>query len=117
MAHLRRCGDDMTERGGPPEELGAAITRFLRDKGYEGRVAQAAVLEDWIRVAGPQIARMTEARSISADGTLLVAVATNAWMSELAMHEPEFLARLNEGFDPPRVRRIRWQLRSAGPPA
>jgi predicted nucleic acid-binding Zn ribbon protein len=74
-------------------------------------VAQAAVLDDWTRVAGTQIARIADAVSISADGTLIVAVSTSAWMAELSMHEPVFLARLNEGFERPRVRRIRWQLR------
>jgi predicted nucleic acid-binding Zn ribbon protein len=98
------------KRGGPPEEVGAAIARFLREHGHAERVTQAAVLDDWIRVAGPQIARITEARSISADGTLVIAVATNGWMAELSLHEPEFIARLNEGFERPRVRRIRWQL-------
>jgi predicted nucleic acid-binding Zn ribbon protein len=99
------------KRGGPPEDVGATIMRFLRNHGHAERVAQAAVLDDWIRVAGPQIARITEARTITGDGTLLVAVTTNAWMSELAMHETELLARLNEGCERPRVRRIRWQLR------
>jgi predicted nucleic acid-binding Zn ribbon protein len=98
------------KRGGPPEDVGATIARFLRDHGHAERVAQAAVLDDWLRVAGPQIARITQARSIGPDGTLVIAVKTNAWMSELAMHEAEFLARLNEGQDRPRVRRIRWQI-------
>jgi predicted nucleic acid-binding Zn ribbon protein len=97
-------------RGGPPEDVGAAIARFLREHGHSARVEQAAVLDDWARIAGPQIARITEARNITGDGTLVVAVKTNAWMSELAMHEIEFLARLNEGSATPRVRRIRWQL-------
>jgi predicted nucleic acid-binding Zn ribbon protein len=99
------------KRGGPPEELRAILERFLRDRGHASRVAQASVLDDWPRVAGAQIARVTEARSISADGTLVVAAATTAWMSELSMHERVFLARLNEGSERPRVRRIRWQLR------
>ena len=99
------------KRGGPPEGVGAAIAQFLRAHGHEERVALAVVLDDWARIAGPQIAHMTEARTITGDGTLVVAVATNAWMSELAMHEVELLARLNEGFERPRVRRIRWQLK------
>jgi predicted nucleic acid-binding Zn ribbon protein len=102
-------------RGGPPEQLRAILERLLRDRGHAARVAQANVLDDWPRVAGAQIARVTEARSISADGTLLVAVTTNAWMSELSMHERVFLARLNEGSDRPRVRRIRWQLKRESP--
>ena len=100
-----------TPRGGPAEDIGATIARFLRDHGHAARVAQAVVLDDWLRVAGPEISRITEARTITGDGTLVVGVTTNAWMSELAMHEGEFLARLNEGFSPPRVRRIRWQIK------
>lgn len=107
----------MTKRGGPPEDLGATIARYLSEHGHTERVAQAVVLDDWIRVAGPQIARIAEARNISGDGTLVVAVTTNAWMAELAMHEPEFLARLNEGFERPRVRRIRWQLAAQDGPS
>ncbi|HKS06354.1 MAG TPA: DUF721 domain-containing protein [Gemmatimonadaceae bacterium] len=99
------------DRGGPPEALGEAIVRFLREHGHADRVSRAAVLDDWRAVVGPQIARMTEALSIGPDGTLVVGVATNSWMSELSMHEPEFLARLNEGFESPRVRRIRWQIK------
>lgn len=111
-----RMNDGATDSKTRAEPLGAAIERFLREQGHEPRVAQAAVLDDWARVAGPQIARVTEARSISADGTLLIAVSTNAWMSELSMHEPEIVARLNDGFDPPRVRRIRWLLDSRAAP-
>lgn len=99
------------DRGGPPEALGEAIVRFLREHGHADRVSRAAVLDDWRGVVGPQIARMTEALSIGPDGTLVVGVSTNSWMSELSMHEPEFLARLNEGFESPRVRRIRWQIK------
>lgn len=105
------------ERGGPPERIGALIERFLREGGHEPRVAQAAVLDDWPHVVGPQIARVTEAVSITADGTLVVAVATNAWMNELSLHEPEFLTRLNGGSERRRVRRIRWQLRAGQRPS
>jgi predicted nucleic acid-binding Zn ribbon protein len=105
------------KRGGPPEQLGEAVARFLRSHGHAARVEQASVIEDWARIVGPQIARATEAVSISADGILIVGVSTNAWMAELAMHEREFLARLNEGAERPRVRRIRWQLkRESGRP-
>jgi predicted nucleic acid-binding Zn ribbon protein len=110
MARRRRRGCDV-KRGGPPEPVGAAVARFLRSHGHATRVEQASVIEDWARIVGPQIARATEAISISADGILVVGVSTNAWMAELAMHEREFLARLNEGSERPRVRRIRWQIR------
>lgn len=107
---MRGNGQPVTDRGGPPENIGAVVERFLDSHGHRARVALAAVVDDWPRIAGPQIARVTVARAVAADGTLIVGVATNAWMSELAMHEAEFVARLNEGFSPPRVRRIRWLL-------
>lgn len=102
------------DRGGPTEAVGALIARFLRAHGHDKRVAQASVLDDWPRVAGRQISRVAEAVSISPDGTLVVAVSTSAWMSELALHELEFLERLNSDSGRPRVRRIRWQLRAPG---
>ena len=105
------------KRGGPTETVGAAVARFLRSHGHAARVEQASVIAEWPRIVGPQIARATQAFSISADGILVVGVSTNAWMAELTMHEREFLARLNEGSERPRVRRIRWQIKreSAGP--
>jgi predicted nucleic acid-binding Zn ribbon protein len=112
MAHARRRDPGVTsERGGPAEAIGALIQRYLRDHGHETRIAQASALDDWARVAGPQISRIAEAVSISADGTLVIAVRTSAWMSELALHEREFLDRLNASADRPPVRRLRWQLR------
>ena len=118
MAHARRRDPVVTsERGGPAEAIGSLIQRYLKDHGHQTRIAQASVLDDWARVAGPQISRIAEAVSISADGTLVVAVTTSAWMSELALHEHEFLDRLNATADRPAVRRLRWQLRprSANP--
>jgi predicted nucleic acid-binding Zn ribbon protein len=60
---------------------------------------------------GPQIAAVTQARSVGADGTLFVDVTTNAWMQELRLMEAELLGRLAsaEGAGPPIVR-IRWML-------
>jgi predicted nucleic acid-binding Zn ribbon protein len=110
MAHFGGR-DRVVKRGGPTEPVGAAVARFLRSHGHAGRVEQASVLEEWARMVGPQIARATEALSISADGILIVGVSTNAWMAELAMHEREFLARLNEGSERQLVKRIRWQLK------
>jgi predicted nucleic acid-binding Zn ribbon protein len=99
------------QRGGPAETIGAAIARFLAEHGHTERVKQMAVLAEWPAAAGPQIARVTEAVQFLPDRTLVVAVATHAWMTELSLHEPTLLAQLNAGFDPPRVARIRWQLR------
>jgi predicted nucleic acid-binding Zn ribbon protein len=100
----------MKERGGPAEGIGALIARFLREHGHEARVAQAGILTEWAGIAGPQIARVTEALQILPDKTLVVGVRTHAWMTELSLHEPQLLAQLNAGHPAPRVARIRWQL-------
>jgi len=73
-------------------------------------VDQARVIPEWPRLVGPQIAKVTEPQSISANGTLFVRVTTNAWMNELSLLEPELLRSLNA--DPGRqpVKRIRWLL-------
>ncbi len=101
----------MKERGGPAEGIGALIQRFLAQHGHSERVAQAAILTEWAGIAGPQIARVTDALQILPDKTLIVGVKTHAWMTELSLHEPQLLSALNAGHAVPRVLRIRWQLR------
>ena len=45
------------------------------------------------------------------DGTLVVAVRTNAWMNELSLLEPELLKSLNRDTTRPPVVKLRWTLR------
>ena len=94
-----------------PERLNLALTDFLKTKGLRDRVIQANAIDDWPNVVGPQISKVTEALKITPDGTLFVAVTTNAWMNELSLMEPELLRALNstEGRAP--VKRIRWLLK------
>jgi predicted nucleic acid-binding Zn ribbon protein len=94
-----------------PEPLSAALTQFLTDKGLNQRVVQARTIDDWADVVGPQIARVTEALSIRPDGTLLIAVTTNAWMNELSLMEPELIRLLNIHASAWRVKKIRFQLK------
>ena len=75
--------------------------------------AASAVAQEVGKVisATPVLKRVTEPKSIAADGTLFVHVTTNAWMMELSLLEPELLRALNakEGRAP--VRKIRWLIR------
>ena len=93
-----------------PEALGNVVAKWLSTSGLAERVDQAAVIPEWPRLVGPQIAAVTTPKSITANGTLFVEVTTNAWMNELSLLEPELLRSLNatEGRVP--VRRIRWLL-------
>lgn len=101
----------MNEKKRKPVPLSEALGGFLKRSGLAKRVEQANAVDEWPAIAGPQIAAVTKALSITPDGTLFVAVATHGWMTELSLMEPQLLAALNavEGRD--RIRKIRFQLR------
>lgn len=100
----------MTERKRKPEKIGDALASFLDQSGLGERVEQATIVPEWPSLVGAQIAAVTEPLMIARDGTLFVAVRTNAWMTELSLMEPQLLVALNRGADRPRVARIHWRL-------
>jgi predicted nucleic acid-binding Zn ribbon protein len=53
---------------------------------------------------------VTKPISVTPDGTLFVAVTTNAWMNELSLMEPQLLRALNAKASRARVKKIRLQL-------
>lgn len=93
-----------------PERIADALSSFLAESGLAERVEQASVIPEWPGLVGAQIASVTEPMSIARDGTLFVAVRTNAWMTELSLMEPQLLAALNEKAGRQRVERIHWRL-------
>ncbi|MDF1503912.1 DUF721 domain-containing protein [Roseisolibacter sp. H3M3-2] len=100
----------MAQRPSRPTPLSDLLAGVLADAGVAERVAQAAVVPEWPALVGAQIAGVTEPLSVSADGTLWVAVRNHAWMTELSLLEPELLRALNARADRPPVRRIRLTL-------
>lgn len=102
----------MAERGKKkPERVANVVAEFLAQRGLADRVEQAGIIPEWPRLVGEQIAAVTEPQSISANGTLFVAVTTNAWMNELSLLEPELLRSLNARTERSPIKRIRWLLR------
>ena len=93
-----------------PERVANVVADFLAQRGLRDRVEQAGIIPEWARLVGEQIAAVTEPRSISANGTLFVAVQTNAWMNELSLLEPELLKSLNAKAKRAPIKKIRWQL-------
>jgi predicted nucleic acid-binding Zn ribbon protein len=93
-----------------PEALGNVLANVLSTTGIAKRVEQAGIIPEWPRLVGKQIAAVTSPKSITAQGTLFVEVATNAWMNELSLLEPELLRSLNAASDRVPIRRIRWLL-------
>jgi predicted nucleic acid-binding Zn ribbon protein len=102
---------DEAGRSGPPRPRPApvsdAVRGWLDASGVGQRVAQAAVVLDWPRLVGEQIAAVTEAECVTPDGLLRVRVATAAWANELSLMTPQIMARLNAGRTV-RIRGIRW---------
>ena len=98
------------ERPARPEPIGNAVEAFLAKAGLSERVEQAKVVPEWPSLVGAQISSVTAPQAIGPDGTLVVAVTTNAWMTELSLMEPELLRTLNRVPGRARIRRIRWLL-------
>ncbi len=94
-----------------PEPIGRVVSKFLEGKGLSLRVQQSSVIDDWAGIVGPQIANVTQAISITPDGTLFVSVTTNGWMTELSLMEPELIRALNTQASVRRVKKIRFQLK------
>ena len=101
---------DPNEPKRKPEPLGKVVGAYLKDSKLEERVDQAAVVPEWDLLVGKQIAKVTKPISVTRDGTLFVAVKTNAWMTELSLMEPQLLRALNAKAGRMRVKKIRLQL-------
>ena len=101
---------DPNEKKRTPEPLSRVVGAFLKDSKLEERLEQAAVVPEWELLVGKQIAKVTKPISVTRDGTLFVAVKTNAWMTELSLMEPQLLRALNAKSGRTRVRKIRLQL-------
>ena len=101
---------DPNEPKRKPEPLGKVVGAYLKQSKLEERVDQAAVVPEWELLVGKQIAKVTKPISVTQDGTLFVAVKTNAWMTELSLMEPQLLRALNAKTGRARVKKIRLQL-------
>lgn len=91
----------------PPTTLAKALEEYLGASGLGRGVERADVVHRWPELVGPQIAAVTQAESVSADGVLRVRVATAPWASELSLMTPRILARVNAGRQG-RINHIRW---------
>jgi predicted nucleic acid-binding Zn ribbon protein len=98
------------KRGDKPERVDRVLSRVLDERGFSGRLEQARVVAEWPALVGNHIAGATRAESVSGNSVLIVSVKTNAWMSELALLEPEILAAINRVTPRKPILKIRWQL-------
>ena len=101
---------DPEDKKRKPESIGNVVGAFLKQAKLDERVEQAQVVPEWESLVGKQIAIVTKPISVTPDGTLFVAVKTNAWMTELSLMEPQLLRALNAKVGRARIRKIRLQL-------
>ena len=105
-ARFRRSGAASATRG--PEKVGEVLARVLKRRGLDQELEYQRVLEDWPRLVGSGLARVTRARSVR-NGVLVVEVPSSAWAMELNLRRRRIMARLNAGRSV-RVRRVIFVL-------
>jgi predicted nucleic acid-binding Zn ribbon protein len=101
-------------RGEPPARLGDALGAWLDKAGLARRIDLARAVSDWAAAVGPQVAAVTRAEAVNAEGTLWVRVASSAWANELSLMAPRILAKLNQNRRG-RIKEIRWLTGLAQP--
>ena len=109
MARGRRERDFGLKGPERPTALADALSGWIRRSGMRKRLELAEVIEMWPELVGPQIAAVTEAVSVSPDGTLLVRVKSPGWATELGLMTPRILARVN-GSKAGRIKHVRWMV-------
>jgi predicted nucleic acid-binding Zn ribbon protein len=100
----------MADKYHGPEKISDALSAYLKEAGLDARMVQSAVVPEWAELVGRDIAAVTEPLFVTPDGSLFVAVRTNAWMTELQLMEPQLVQALNTDPARPRVRKLRFQL-------
>jgi predicted nucleic acid-binding Zn ribbon protein len=92
-----------------PTRVAEALAAYLKRSGLGDRLEETSVLDDWADRVGPRIAAVSTPVHV-ANGALLVAVTSSAWLMELRIMEGSIRSRLNEGRDRGRVNQIRFVL-------
>ena len=95
------------KKAGQPQLVGDLLSRVLDRKGLGAKLEAASVIPEWESLVGPQIAAVTRAEAVNAEGTLWVRVASSAWANELSLMAPRILGKLNQDRRG-QIREIRW---------
>ena len=89
----RRSADSASS---DPEKVRDVLERVLRRRGLDKQLQYQKLVEDWPRVVGPGLARVTRARSVR-NGILVVEVPSSAWAMELNLRRRQIMKRVNDG--------------------
>ena len=90
-----------------PYAIRDVLNDWLAKSGLAKRLDVSQVVDRWAEVVGPQIAAVTHAEAVNAEGTLWVRVASSAWANELSLMAPRILSKLNQDRRG-QIKEIRW---------
>jgi hypothetical protein len=94
-----------------PADLVPAIMKKLN---LESHVWEQALIDDWEKIVGPQVAAHTRPGRIQY-GILHIYVENSMWLNELSRYSKDSLLNaLQERFDAKRIRNVRLQLDPGG---
>ena len=109
----RGGADRRAEHGGGelkgPQRIDRALDGVLDRLGLAQAVERHGVFREWDARVGPEIARAARPHRVDGD-TLIVRVATSAWLNELSLRQGELLRRLNAGRNRSRIQRLVFRL-------
>lgn len=91
-----------------PEKVRDILERVLRRRGLGRQLEYQKLLEEWPRLVGAGLARVTRARSVR-NGVLVVEVPSSAWAMELNLRRRQIMARVNAGRSV-RIKRVMFVL-------
>src|SRR5688500_19295019 len=79
-----------------PYAIRQVLDDWLAKSGLGKRLDVSQVVDRWAEVVGPQIAAVTRAEAVNAEGTLWVRVASSAWAHEVSLMAPRILGKRNQ---------------------
>jgi hypothetical protein len=82
----------------------------LDSLGLRQKIAEQQAIEKWREVVGPQIAAVTYVDSVR-DGVMFVSCKSSMWASELTLHAPDILKRLEQSVGRKVIRELRFGSR------
>lgn len=89
--------------------MAKVLGHYLEKSGLHTALQRNVLLEDWDGVVGPRIAAVTRAAEVRGE-TLVVEVASSAWLNELTMMRKTILERINRVREGTTVAQIRFRL-------
>ncbi|RPI02874.1 MAG: DUF721 domain-containing protein [Calditrichaeota bacterium] len=76
-----------------PRHIGESIKLLIRDLGFEKKVNEIRVIEEWDKIVGPNIAKIARVERV--EGSILyVKVSSMTWRTELLFQKQAILQKI-----------------------